>query len=89
MKKLIYTTLMLGGTILLFAFSIMNTANFSYSEIEDNDSSFDSEETGSFVEAEHMKTLDDKGIWYKRYRVWTDFADNITVNDLEIIITRN
>jgi len=89
MKKLIYSTIMLGTFIILFAFSPVNKSNFSYSEIDDNNLSFYAVEAGSFIEAEHMKTLDDKGIWYKRYRVWTDFAGNTTINELQTIITRN
>ena len=88
MKKTIYSALVFGVTLMLVAFSPINKDNFNYTEINGR-SSFDLIEAGSFQEAEHMKTLSDEGVWYKRYRVWTDVAETRNISELEAVIERN
>lgn len=89
MKRIVYSTLLLGGVFSLFAFSPVNKANVDYTEVDSNSEIFATVQVGSFEQSEHMKTTSDKGVWYRWYKIWTVASPNGDMETMESIITKN
>ncbi len=88
MKKVLLPILSITATLFLFAFS-PSEKNFSYKEINGQDSSEFREDIGEFVEFETTRYTSDKTTWSERRKTWTDFASVANLETIETTMNQN